>query len=160
MMRWLRGMARDQSGANAVEFALISAFVAFPLIFGGITGAWAWNAQQTLTHAAREGARFGATLPDPDDLSWETSVVDRTEEAAHGLDPDDLDVCVHFTDGGPLPEPGSTDQHCFADELSGPRVQVRVETPAQVFTAFLPEEWTGLILSSNAVARHEGDFDD
>jgi Flp pilus assembly pilin Flp len=57
MARW----RHDENGANAVEFALVLP-VLLMLVFGGITGGWLYNQQQQLTHAAREGARYGATL--------------------------------------------------------------------------------------------------
>jgi Flp pilus assembly pilin Flp len=157
MGSFFRQVLGDESGANAVEFALLSVIV-FTLIFGGISGAWAWNTQQTLTHAAREGARYAATQPDPDNdptNGWHAKVHERTREAAHGLEIDPDAICVWYEDGGPLDEPGPGDDHCFEDEISGPRVQVHVATPAQVFTAFLPEAWTELVIRSSAVAHHE-----
>jgi Flp pilus assembly protein TadG len=45
-----------------VEFALIVPVFAM-LVFGGLTGAIIYNHKLDLTHAAREGARYGATVP-------------------------------------------------------------------------------------------------
>ena len=56
MGRW-----REETGANAVEFALVLPILLM-LVFGGITGGLLYNQQQQLTHAAREGARYAATL--------------------------------------------------------------------------------------------------
>lgn len=52
----------DQGGASAVEFAILAPLI-FMLIFGMLFGALAWNAKQGLSHAVREAARFGATVP-------------------------------------------------------------------------------------------------
>jgi Flp pilus assembly protein TadG len=53
MWRWLGARFASESGANAVEFGLLAPIV-FAILLGGIYGGWAWNNQQTLTHAARE----------------------------------------------------------------------------------------------------------
>jgi Flp pilus assembly pilin Flp len=58
--RMLRSRApagwRDERGAAAVEMALVAP-VLILLVFGIIEFARAWNVRQTLTDAAREGAR-------------------------------------------------------------------------------------------------------
>jgi Flp pilus assembly protein TadG len=51
-IRW-----RDDRGAAAVEFALVMPILLL-LLFGIIEFARAWNVRQTLTDAAREGARI------------------------------------------------------------------------------------------------------
>jgi hypothetical protein len=59
--RWLRSRLaaswRDERGAAAVEFALVMPLLIL-LLFGIIEFARVWNARQTLTDAAREGARI------------------------------------------------------------------------------------------------------
>lgn len=57
---------RDESGANAVEFALVLPIL-LVLLFGIITGGMLYNQLLTLNQTAREGARFAATLPGADD---------------------------------------------------------------------------------------------
>jgi hypothetical protein len=59
---WLRLRRRTvrEDGASAVEFAILAPLV-FAILFGTLTGGFAWNSQQQITHAAREAARFGAT---------------------------------------------------------------------------------------------------
>jgi Flp pilus assembly protein TadG len=54
-----RTTPRDDSGAAAVEFALVVPFVLL-LLFGVIDFGRAYNMQLSLTHAAREGARVAA----------------------------------------------------------------------------------------------------
>jgi Flp pilus assembly protein TadG len=48
----------EQSGATAVEFALV-AVLFFTLVFGILAFGWFLWTQQALTAAAREGARYG-----------------------------------------------------------------------------------------------------
>jgi Flp pilus assembly protein TadG len=55
-LMWLRRGWRDERGAAAVEFALVLP-VLLLILFGIIEFARAWNVRQTLTDAAREGAR-------------------------------------------------------------------------------------------------------
>lgn len=54
---------RSESGAAMVEFALILPLLLM-LVFGTIEFGRAYNAQNTLTHAAREGAREYAITQD------------------------------------------------------------------------------------------------
>lgn len=57
-----RGPGADETGAVAVEFALI-AMLLFTLLFGILQfGLWFW-CWQTGAHAAREAARFAAVEP-------------------------------------------------------------------------------------------------
>jgi Flp pilus assembly protein TadG len=50
-----------ERGAALVEFALVLPLVLM-LAFGIVTAAVTYNHKIDLTHAAREGARYGATL--------------------------------------------------------------------------------------------------
>jgi len=51
----------DEQGTALVEFALILPLVLM-LAFGVVTAGLTYNHKIDLTHAAREGARYGATL--------------------------------------------------------------------------------------------------
>ncbi len=53
-------VAGDDTGAAAVEFALVGVFLLIPLLFGSITFGFALFQQQAATHAAREGARLAS----------------------------------------------------------------------------------------------------
>lgn len=53
---------RNERGTAAVEFAIVAPLL-FALVFGIISFGILYNRQASLTAAAREGARFGATLP-------------------------------------------------------------------------------------------------
>jgi Flp pilus assembly protein TadG len=74
-MRRRTGRPRDR-GAAAVEFALLLP-VLLMIVFGIVDFGRAYNAQVTLTQAAREGARLTA-LNQP-------NVVSRTQSAAYPL---------------------------------------------------------------------------
>jgi Flp pilus assembly protein TadG len=58
-LKRFKGRARDERGAVAVEFALIS-FMLFMLVFGIIQFGLAYSKYQVFLSAAREGARFAA----------------------------------------------------------------------------------------------------
>jgi Flp pilus assembly pilin Flp len=106
-------LRRDESGANAVEFALLLP-VLIILLFGVISVGLLYNQQLSLTQAAREGARFAATLPDAPvgecgvdagadygSGTWCTRVRDRTINASNGLlTEDDVDTISHEDQDG------------------------------------------------------------
>ena len=54
--------SRSESGAALVEFALVLP-VFLMLLLGMMTGGLAYSRKLSVAQAAREGARFGATLP-------------------------------------------------------------------------------------------------
>ena len=61
-LRAARGSGRDERGAALVEFALVLP-VFLMLLLGMMTGGLAYSRKLSVAQAAREGARFGATLP-------------------------------------------------------------------------------------------------
>ena len=106
---------RDESGAVFLEFALVLP-VFMVLILGTFSGAQAYNLKQSVTSGAREGSRYGASLPvnvnsscggaaaGPTTVStnWLTCVSNDVVQAASG----DLNqgtagryVCVSFVTG-------------------------------------------------------------
>ncbi len=99
--------ARAQRGASAVEFALLAP-VFFMLVFGGISSAIAFDRNNTMTHAAREAARAGATLPAngatqvPD--AWFDDVASIAETSANGHLDDAIPgryICVAYVGFAP-----------------------------------------------------------
>jgi Flp pilus assembly protein TadG len=88
-----------ERGASLVEFALILPLLMM-LMMGITTGGISLNRDISLNNAAREGARYGATLPIGNDMTaWLNDVATVTIESATG----DLDngvpgrtVCVAF----------------------------------------------------------------
>lgn len=79
---------RSETGAAAVEFALVLPILVL-LIFGIVDFGRAFNAQVTITHAAREGARVWALG------GTETEAQDAAQSAAATLT---LDTPMTFTD--------------------------------------------------------------
>ncbi|MGI9648242.1 MAG: TadE family protein [Acidimicrobiia bacterium] len=79
-------LKRD-SGAALVEFAIVVPLLLL-LVFGIIEFGRAYNAQNTLTHAAREGAREYAITQDP--VAGETAAKD----AATSLTSSDITVTL------------------------------------------------------------------
>lgn len=135
---------RDESGANAVEFALILPIL-IVLLFGTITGGLLYNQQHSVTQAAREGARFAATLDeapdgtcsdadlaDPD--TWCGRVANRILNASDGvLEIDNIDEVTYTED----------------DE----EIVVSVSREGRLDIIF--QSWTPT-LSATSVARYEG----
>jgi Flp pilus assembly protein TadG len=88
-----------ERGAALMEFALVLPIIVV-LMLGIITGGISLNRSISLNNAAREGARYGATLPIDSDISvWLNAVADVAISAAT----EDLDdgqpgrrVCVAF----------------------------------------------------------------
>jgi Flp pilus assembly protein TadG len=53
----------DEHGAALVELLILLPLL-FMIIFGGVSAAISYNRKLDVTHAAREGARYGAALPE------------------------------------------------------------------------------------------------
>lgn len=160
-------------GSNAVEFALVLPVLAM-LLFGILTGGLALNQQQQLSHAAREGARYGATLPglsDNDDTAF-ASVAARTSNALDGVPIDaDARICITYGSGNttsarrwysaltgataaPPAPPDNPDDWCptlISDDVTA-RVQVSVRNKALLEAVMIRR---GVLLSGDAVAVYE-----
>lgn len=156
---------RSFEGASAVEFALLLP-VLMLILFGIIFGGFAFNTKLTITQAAREGARFAATLPTEDgttppaaDADWFDDVVERIEESAFGdagLNTGERYICVRFVaDDGieQIEEVGTGD--CTVDSTTvsdRERIEVVVSRPTTlqfIFASFDVE------LRSIGVSRYE-----
>jgi Flp pilus assembly protein TadG len=167
-----------EHGAALVEFALILPLFMM-LILGMFTGGIAYNQKLSLTHAAREGARYGATVPASQTFTsgtWaenvRTLIVDRgTGELAPATG---ATVCVSLVEGsantgnlvvvstatrpqsdfstnGSLPcRPSETYSVTATDK--GRRVQVVVTRPAKLEALLFSRS---ILLTSNATARSE-----
>src|SRR6266571_2031177 len=106
-----RRRAGGERGAAAVEFAILAPLF-FMLVFGMFSGGLLYNERNELTHAAREGARYGSALPvDQFNTScgtgsgacWANSVRDQTINSAFGgLGPTVAGrrICVSLVTGG------------------------------------------------------------
>jgi Flp pilus assembly protein TadG len=123
---------RGQGGASAVEFALVLPLLVV-LIFGIFFGAIVYNRQLSITQAAREAARFGATLPfngTAPDAAWLAAVETRAVNASNGaLSAPGATICVRFVadDGATTGPDCGVDASAAANRA---RVEVAVQRPS------------------------------
>ncbi len=93
------GDSRGDDGAALIEFALFLPILLMVLV-GTVTGGVAFARAHSLDNAAREGARFGATLPVNGDLTtWLNDVAAVAQAAATGDLEDGLsgrEICVAY----------------------------------------------------------------
>jgi Flp pilus assembly protein TadG len=164
---------RDSRGAALVELAIALPLVVM-LVVGMVSAAIAYNHQLALSHAAREGARFGATLPTNNYASmndWLDAVATSTVGDATGtlaVGAPGRSVCVAFVHPDGTLALDSTkrrldtggavayddDATCFTDGRpdSERRVQVVVERDSEFGVVF----WSSnLTLDSEAASRFE-----
>lgn len=154
--------ARGEHGAALVEFALALPILV-ALLLGTVTSGLALNDDMQLTHSAREGARYGATIPDDETFAsgtWAENVRDIVVDRFGG-DLTTSDVCVALVSASPpvpLSASHTTDaggNACYDDSSSGitdARVQVTAELDAVIETGFVTLDFT---LESEATAKHE-----
>jgi Flp pilus assembly protein TadG len=139
-----------------VEFAIVMP-VLFMIVFGMLTGGIVMNRQMSLTHATREAARYGATVPvsQYSGNTWAQHVrgvaVDRSGGellVSH--------VCVSLVvdDDPPLSTTRGDGAACMDDGASGRRVQVVAELPGQEINGIIMR--VPLTLRSDATSKHEG----
>jgi Flp pilus assembly pilin Flp len=152
-----------EEGASAVEFALILPLL-IVLVFGVLYGGIVLNDQLSVTQAAREGARFGATLPIPagqtvPDANWYTAVRTRAEAASAGTLGAQGFVCAWFIpDGGSALTSGNPGG-CGAPPgnlVTGDPADRVVVTAQRQGTLNLVLYSFPVTLNGRAVARHEG----
>jgi Flp pilus assembly pilin Flp len=157
----------QEKGAALVEFALLATLL-FMLIFGTITTGISFSRSNALQTAAREGARFAATLPgaDTDVNTWLNDVITTTQGAALGELNNGIPgrtICAAFVGGGTetslsLNPDGSfaSGTECFDDGLTGPadapRAQVVAERETEIQAVVFAIDIT---VSGEAVARYE-----
>lgn len=101
-MERVRRRHGDERGASLVEFALILP-VFMMLILGMFSGGIALNDKQQMTHAVREGARYGATFPTSEFSGNELAVAVREQvyDRSDGLLGPGDQVCVSVVRGTP-----------------------------------------------------------
>lgn len=160
---------RGERGAALVEFAFVIPVFAM-LLLGMISGGILYNQKMQLTHAAREGARYAATVP-ADQIfnngNWAENMQKVVVERSAG----ELvasQVCVALVEGDGSPSRplkaysnttttnnGLGNGACYDDTNSGEsahRVQVKVTKPGQLDALFVNIDLT---LTSRAGAKHE-----
>jgi len=167
-MPWTRDSREE--GAALVEFALILPLVLM-LAFGMVTAGLAYNHKIDLTHAAREGARYGATLaqlqcsgsPNPcGTQTWAQLVQSVVVQRAAG-DVTASQVCVALVSGNPGASLSSGfsvnspngDGTCYSDGNADPgkRVQVAITKTGDKIDGILFK--IPVTLTSQATAKFE-----
>ncbi len=163
----------DERGASLVELAFALPLLIM-LLVGMVSAGIAYNHQLALTHAAREGGRYAATLPvDPGAMNaWLTEVSDQVIADATGALDDGVDgryVCVAYVHPNGTASndtttrividpsrPGTiqTASDCFTDNRPAGerRVQVHVGRDTDFNVVFFS---TTVGLDSEAVNRFE-----
>jgi Flp pilus assembly protein TadG len=149
-----RRRCRSDRGAALVEFAIIFPVLAM-LVFGMLSGGVVMNKRMSVTHATREAARYGATVP-VEQLgtadAWAAHIQDVAVERSGGELVAD-DICVALLDGTTVT--ASTDgAACIADDINtGHRVQVSATLPEQEINAIIVR--VPVSVESNATAKFE-----
>ncbi len=158
--RGKRTTTRGDSGATLVEFAIILPVFAM-LLLGMFSAGIALNDKQELTHAIREGARYGATIP-ASEFSGNTfatvirdEVIDRSggllsageicvsvvrgtpdaaaQESANGLSSGSVKTLeVVSSTNGSACDPSETYPLPTEDGDTGQRIQVRAQRPTKI----------------------------
>lgn len=161
----------SESGAQLIEFAVILPIL-LSMLFGIVTGGVAFSHNLSIDNAARETARYAATLPVDGDLDdWLESVADVAVATATGtLDTGQAgrQVCVAYVypDGSDTHDQTKritvdsagvktyANQACVADTRPNDerRVQVLVQRDADLIVFYFSKTLT---LSSQSIARFE-----
>jgi hypothetical protein len=170
-------LRREERGATLVEFALVLP-IFLMLVVGMVSAGIAYNHKLSLTHAAREAGRYGATLPVTsfaslnlwlDDLA--TRVADNATGSLEATAPNRY-ICVAYVfPNGPISSvldhtrrreespsglvtyadgacPGVTDTRPGGER----RVQVQVRRDTDIEALFFS---TTVTLNSQALSRYE-----
>ena len=157
-----------ETGASLVEFALVLPLF-FMIVLGMLTGGLAYSRKLSVAQAAREGARYGATLPISTSVplnTWLTRVSDLTIASSDGelsAGKPGRVVCVAYVSASGAATRRQTvgtaapvieSQPCLADDgRSGEaRVQVLAQRSSELEVLVYNRNLT---LSSHAVARFE-----
>jgi hypothetical protein len=150
-----------------VEFALVLP-VFMMVLLGMMTGGLAYSRKLSVSGAAREGARYGATLPITASLptdAWLTKVATVTVSSGEGelaSDKPGQSVCIAYVPGAGSPrrrdQVGTavsfTDAPCIANDGRAGESRVQVVTKRSSKLEALV--WSrDLSLSAQAVARFE-----
>lgn len=141
MFRAMRGAARDQEGAAAVEFAIVS-LILILLLTGIVQFGFTFFQYLEIVHAAREGARWASLGLDEGSVTDTDTVKGRVAAAAPGL------------------TPGLTNDQIEISQVAvggQPAVTVHVEYSSPIFVPLIGDivGGTGFALESAATLRVE-----
>ena len=170
------GRRRTERGAVLVEFALVMPLFVM-LLLGTVTAGLAYNRKIDLTHATREGARYGAAVSPFQQWqsgTWASNVRNLVVDRSGG-ELTAADVCVALVvstsattssvySGAGKPASFFTTKSdgsaCYADTYpqfgtndNGLRVQVLASRPTSIELAILPS--IAVTLNSRATAKSE-----
>ena len=98
-------VVRDARGTAVVEFALIFPVLAM-LVFGVIDFGRAFFLRNNLVSSVREGARFGAALPDPCSTASRTLIQARVQQYVTSFGGTSVSPTVDTSAGGCSPTAG------------------------------------------------------
>ena len=148
--------ARGEDGAALIEFAFLVP-VLLMIVFGAFSGASAYNNKQDIVYATREGARYGATIPQSQcsptsncgGKTWAQLVQSVVVARASG-EVTTSDVCVALVSGSTGVVVGGTNQAAFTTKSdgtsscyndgnadTGARVQVSISHAGSINAVFL-----------------------
>lgn len=139
-------MARDDSGAAVVEFALIAPLLVL-LIFGIIEFGFAFGQYLDVRHGAREAARLASVNYNPNNrTSPSNQAADLVSDACDRMElADDVDVVLSLVGTG------------TNSRRAGQFAAVRVEAPVQQLTGFFTPVLGAVVLDSEIEMRLEQD---
>lgn len=150
----------DERGSTLVETAIVLPLV-MALLLGIFTGASAYSTKISLVDAARDGARYGASLKVPAGglASWRQAVRDRVVQLSDG-GISAADVCVD------LVVPTGSDVSCTVADPSGATGDLATTAPASVVKVWVAKPatldflflHTSPTLSARVAARYERDI--
>lgn len=143
-------LSKPDRGAALIEAALVLPFLLL-LTFGIWTTARAWNIHNTLEHATREAARYGATIEpwDPGTSPGEVRAVADADMNAASIDTSAVnEVCIELL--------GDTETSCdgsHTNDTGTDQVFVRLQYPNYklefLFFSF------DIDMEATAISRHE-----
>jgi Flp pilus assembly protein TadG len=147
----MRLFRRDR-GAALVEAALVLPFLLL-LTFGIWTTARAWNIHNTMEHAAREAARFGATVepwdPDPAGSPASVRAVADADMSSAAIDTTAIDdVCIELISDGASSCDGTHTNDTGTDQIF---VKLRYPSYELQFLFFSID----VDMEASAISRHE-----
>ncbi|NND02575.1 MAG: pilus assembly protein [Acidimicrobiia bacterium] len=170
-MRIENRVENNDDGASLIEFAMILPILA-ALLLGIVTVGLALNGKNSINNAAREGARYGATLTvDTSMTDWLNDVSDvairsATGQLDNGIDARTLCVAYVYPAGTAVLDRTSRVEidpagnrtyalgQCFADGRPNDerRVQVSAARDTEILALFFIR---GVTLDAESVARFE-----
>jgi Flp pilus assembly protein TadG len=132
----------SQRGATLVE-AAVTTLLLFTILFGILEFGRAFNIYQTITNAAREGARFSvAPFPGVSTLPDNASVTSHVQDFLTAASITGADVSVNQSQAGPT-----------VNGIASVSTEVDVSAPYQ----FLFFPFGSITMTSRAVMRNEND---